>query len=407
MKRGCFKSESGQVWTLVAAAIVVILASVGTAGDLGLLHLERHKMQSAADSAALAGAAELNYGDTVSAARADAALNGYTDGTSSVTVTVNNPPTAGQYSGDEEYVEAIVAKPEPTFFLPVIGIKTVNVAARAVAGQANASGCVYALDPTVSGAVTGNGSITVSGSCGMLIDSTSSTALSVSGGAATFNTPVGIVGGYTVGTATFNPPPHTGIIATGDPLAYFNPPSFSSSACDYKNTTVGGNGNVTLNPGVYCGGITIKGGVNVTFNSGTYILNGGGLSASGGHTITGTGVTFYNTQGYSEYAPITLSGNVQVNLSAPTSDPMESMLFFTDRSVKSSLMNTVGGNSSTTYDGAIYMPNSPLTYFGNSSANGYTILVADTLALSGNVTIDNNYSSLNDGSPIRTVVLSE
>ncbi|HYA35743.1 MAG TPA: pilus assembly protein TadG-related protein [Candidatus Binataceae bacterium] len=403
MNRARLKSQSGQIWVLVAAAITVVLASVGMAGDIGVLYLQRHKMQSAADSAALAGADELNYGDTVSAARKDASSNGYANGVGSTTVTVNNPPTSGQYSGNSKYVEVIISKVQSTYFLPVLGIGSLNVAARAVAGESNASGCMYSLDPTMSGAVSGNGNITINGPCGMIVDSNSSTALSVSGGSATFDTPVGIVGGYTIGNATFNPPPHTGIISTGDPLAYYSPPTFSG--CDYKNTTV--NKTQTLNPGVYCGGITIKGNADVTFNPGTYILNGGGLSASGTHTITGTGVTFYNTQGYSAFAPISLSGNVTVNLSAPTSGPMEAMLFFQDRSITSSLMNTVGGNSSTTYDGAIYMPNSPLTYYGNSSANGYTILVADSLSFSGNVTIGNNYSSLNDGSPIRTVLLAE
>ncbi len=41
-------------------------------------------MQTAADSAAMAGAGELNYGDVSAGGKADAASNGYTDGTGSV-----------------------------------------------------------------------------------------------------------------------------------------------------------------------------------------------------------------------------------------------------------------------------------------------------------------------------------
>jgi len=404
MKRARTNSESGQVWTIVAASIAVILGVVGVATDLGLVQLERQKMQSAADSAALAGAAEVNYGDVTSAARADAASNGYpNDG--AVTVAVNNPPTAGQYSGNAKYVEVVVTKNERTFFLAALGTSNVSVAARAVAGQANSSGCIYALDPAASGAVLINGNATVTSSCGLIVDSSSSSAMILNGNI-TLDATTGIVGNYTKnGNVTVSPTPKTGIIATGDPLAYVNPPTVGS--CNYTNYSLNGNKTVTLSPGVYCGGISMNGNVNVTFSSGTYILDGGGMSVNGNATLSGSGVTFYNTQGYSSYGAITINGNAQVNLSAPTSGSMEAMLFFQDRSISSTSGSILNGNSSSTWDGAIYFPSSPLTFNGNSSVNGYTIVVGDKITVNGNSTVGSDYSSLADGSPIRTVVLAE
>src|SRR6202042_1688794 len=112
--------------------------------------------QTAADSAAMAGAEELNYGDLVAAGKADAASNGYTDGTSSVTVTINNPPTSGPNASNAGYVEAIVSKPEPTFFLRVLGVATMTVSTRAVAYEGNGPNCIYVTDPTASGALAAN-----------------------------------------------------------------------------------------------------------------------------------------------------------------------------------------------------------------------------------------------------------
>ena len=72
-----------------------------------------------------------------------------------------------------------------------------------------------------------------------------------------------------------------------------------------------------LNPGVYCGGITISNNARVTFNPGIYILLGGGFDASNNATLTGQNVSFYNTfDGTHPYAPVTLTNNVTATLSA-------------------------------------------------------------------------------------------
>jgi hypothetical protein len=55
--------------------------------------------------------------------------------------------------------------------------------------------------------------------------------------------------------------------------------------------------------------------------------------------------------------------------------------------------SVLNGNSSSTFDGALYFPTTQLTYNGNSSANGYTIVVADKLLVNGNSQMGNDYSS--------------
>jgi hypothetical protein len=162
-----------------------------------------------------------------------------------------------------------------------------------------------------------------------------------------------------------------------------------------------------LYPGTYCGGITISNGYT-NFNAGTYILAGGGLTTQGGPLMTGTGITFYNTTGTGGYKPINLTGGSTSNFSAPTSGPLTGILFFQDRSIPSSAAgSTVSGSATSTFDGALYFPTTTLSYSGSSSLNGYNIVIADKLSLSGSSTIGTNYSSLTGGSPIRGTVLAE
>ncbi len=148
---------SGQVIVLICVSLIALMGMIAVVTDFSFMQHQRNMMQTAADSAATAGAEELNYGDQVAAGRADAGSNGYTDGQSSVTVAINNPPSTGPNTANSAYVEASVTKPEPTYFLRVLGVSTMTVSARAVAYEGNGPNCIYALDPSASGALSTNG----------------------------------------------------------------------------------------------------------------------------------------------------------------------------------------------------------------------------------------------------------
>jgi Flp pilus assembly protein TadG len=404
-------SRSGQVIVMSAVALVALMGFLALAVDLGQFWTVRRDMQTAADAAATAGAIALRLKqDATAAARSVTALNGFTDGNNNVTVTVNNPPAGGTYAGNSNYVEVIVAQPEPTYFMRVLGYSSVKVNARAVGSSVNSPACVYALDPTVKGAlsVAGNSSVTLQ--CGAIVDSSDAAGLLTGGGGSMTATAIGVVGGYS-GTG-FSPTPKTGLAPAPDPLSYLSAPAVG--ACDHTNFHAGTAGNVVLNPGVYCGGIQISGNNQITFNPGVYILDGGGLKLTGSATLSGSGVTFYNTQYHNgtgntyAYAGVSLSGSAQVNLSAPTSGALEGMLFFQDRSVPATAGgSTVTGTSNSTFDGAVYFSTTALSFAGNSSSDGFTLLVGDTVAVTGNSNLQSNYSTLADGSPIRSTALYE
>ena len=404
-------SRRGQVIVLVCISLVAMMGMIGVVTDFAFMQHQRNMMQTAADSAAMAGSQELSYGDMAAAGKADAARNGYTDGASSVTVTINNPPSTGPNAANSAYVEAIVSKPEPTYFMRALGVGTLTVSARAVAYEGNGPNCIYVIDPAASGALSINGNVSILSSCGLLVDSSSSSGLTAVGNDTISATTIGVVGNYTSnGSVSFTPTPKIGVIAATDPLAHVQAPTVGS--CAHTNLSLNNAGSsgtpYQLYPGTYCGGITLHGSTDLNFNPGTYVFAGGGIDVHGNSVMTGTGVTFYLTSGTGGYAGVTLNGTSQVNFSAPTTGPLAGILFFQDRSIPTSgAGSTITGNSSSSFDGALYFPTTTLSFNGNSSSNGYSIVVADKLTLSGNSSLGSNYTSLNGGSPIKGTVLAE
>ncbi len=397
-------AERGFVLITTVLSLVVLAAFLGLAVDVGYVQLVKTRMQTAADAAALGGAQEMKANGSsavVTAARGDAALNGFTDGRNGVAVTVNNPPTSGYYQSDSTAVEVIIAQSVPAFFLELAGTSSTNVRARAVARQESGTSCLYMLDPSSSGTLSASGGATVQVNCGVVDNSSNSRAVTLSGGARIAATSVSIVGNYSVsGGASISPAPTTGVTADGDPLSYLPTPSVG--ACTQTNLSVSGGNTKTLDPGVYCNGLRLSGGAVVTLNPGVYIMEGGGLSVSGGARLSGTGVMFYLTAGSGYgYGAVNLSGGTTVILAAPTTDSYAGILFYQDRSISSGTASSFSGGTGAVLQGAVYFPTTSLTYSGGSTSAAYTVLVAKAITFSGGTTLNSDYSSLPAGSPVK------
>jgi Putative Flp pilus-assembly TadE/G-like len=386
-----FARNSGQALVAATVGLVALIGATGLAVDMGYLRYQKRLQQSAADSAAIAGAAEVGYGSVAGAAQQDSTLNGFTDGVNHVTVVVNQPPATGPYAGLTGYVEVLVTAEHPTFFIKIFGVNTATLTARAVAQYAGAKNCVYALEGGLG--ITNSGTFTAP-LCGVvddgdLLNSGNLTAASVD------------VHGAASGTATI-PGAVTGIVQAADPLAFIPLPA--GGGCQTPNFAPNP---VILFPGDYCAGINITGAKNVIFSPGVYEVTAGGISFNGTGIITGNGVTF-------SIAPT--GGNVsvngapgatqQLNLTAPTTGTNAGVLFYQDP--LNLAPASIQGFGTTTLQGALYFPSATLT-LGNisSGANGYTIVVGKTLNLSGTLNLGSDYSSLPNGSPIKQAVLVE
>jgi hypothetical protein len=330
------------------------------------------------------------------------------DGVDGVTVTINIPPTTGNYTTNNYAAEAIVRQANSTYFMNLFNISSVTVAARSVVAASSSSNCIYALDSSAQDAFLESGGATVNLNCGIVDDSSNSKGLETTGGSThLIATNISVVGNYNAsGGSTISPTPTTGAKVVSDPLAYLTAPTVPGT-CDHTGYTLSG-GTATINPGTYCNGITVSSsGTTLYLNTGLYILKGGGLTVSGGANIVSNtgGVTFDNTSGggYS-YKQLTVSGGSTSSLAAPTASSngaLEGILFF-DRTGTSSSKETISGGSGAQFTGALYFPKSEVDFTGGSSGAGdWTIIVADKVLFSGASAMGRDFSNYPDGSPIK------
>ena len=391
---------------MVVIALAVLVTIVGLANDIGYAWRARLSMQSAADAGALAAADALFMGGGVSpstAAQSATTQNGFTNGSGTstnsnhVTVTVNNPPASGPNSGNSNAVEVIVAQAQPTYFLAVAGFTSLNVSARSVALVQSSQNCMYSLSPSAAGALSMSANSTISSSCGIAIDSSSSTALTGASNTSITAPSLGIVGGKSWSGSTLPSNTSTGVAVVSDPLAYVPTPSVSGSCSSLSL----GKGTNSVPSGYYCGMSTSSNStINLT-STGTYSFNGT-VNLKSNTTLNGTNVTLYFKTG-----SLSLSSNTTLNLSAPTSGTYAGIVIFQDRADSTPL--ALSSNSGMTLTGAVYAPDANVSLSSNSFTDVYSIVVASTISMASNSTININadYSSLANGSPIKTAAAVE
>ena len=119
--------QRGQVMVIFALMLPVFIGMLGLGIDAAHLFQSRRAIQSAADLAALAGASQLP-GDPAAARAAAldiAAQNGFSTG-----VTVNVP-----FEGDPNKIEVRITDEVGTYFMPALGLSSVDVSARTVASH--------------------------------------------------------------------------------------------------------------------------------------------------------------------------------------------------------------------------------------------------------------------------------
>jgi hypothetical protein len=392
---------------------------MGLAIDAGYLYHLRRRMQTAADAGAMAAAHELKKGswesDVIQAARDDAALNGF-DGSHGEVIAVNRPPTNGSQAGDRDFVEVIITQDAPTFFMRVLGLDAATVQARAVGGLVGASSaCIYVLDPSGDKAFEVSSGSRVNGACGVYVNSNHRFALSVTSDSHLTGSSIDVVGDYEATSgSTVTPSPDTGVSPEDDPLADLLPPSYGGCNVNqnpYKISSVVR----ILNPGVYCGGISVESGGHAILNPGIYVLRGGGLRVSSGSTIEGYGVAFYNTTHPSyAYGRIDIDSNATAVLSAPDAGPMAGILFFGDRNHNgpSDLTNYVRSNSISYFEGTLYFPTQRLEFASNTVVNdgaAWTMIVAYRLRVHSNtiLQVNTDYSASSSRPPEKKAALVE
>jgi hypothetical protein len=245
---------------------------------------------------------------------------------------------------------------------------------------------IYVLNPTASGAVTlsGNSSIKILGP--VVVDSSSSSAISAGGNSQLTASAVDVLGGITKNnTATVGIPPATGV-SVSDPLAGLASPS-TTGLTNYGSVSLAGSSSLTICQGIYSQ-IKVSGNASLTMKPGIYIIEGGGFTVTGNASVAGAGVMIYNAgSNYpgtgGNFGGITFSGSGTFHLSAPTSGTYAGILIFQSRQNTRAL--SFSGNAMAGMGGTIYAANALLSMSGNASLQN--ALDVGMLNLSGNVAL--------------------
>ncbi len=388
---------------IMGLSLPVMVGVAGLAVDVSMWQYNKNNAQGAADAAAMSAVASAIAGDSTDRIRSEAysvaATAGYVRG-QNATVTLNNPPTSGAYSGNVNAYEVIITETQPRYFsaLYMKGGPTIYARAVALVTSTSIASCVVSLASSGSSVInlTGNGKVNLT-NCNLDGNSTDPASLSLNGNALVAAQGVNLAGGFsTTGNASIVTP---SLVTNGsrvtDPYASRVIPSYSG--CDQKNYSATG-GTLPSNASgitVYCGGLSFSSQMTETIPPGIYIIDGGNFTISGGASVTGTGVTFIltnsSTSTSATIGSFNVSGTGVVNLTAPTTGPTAGIVFWIDKRATSGTTSSFTGNGLGNLTGAIYAPSSAVSYNGNgSSTTGCTQIVSNTVTFVGNATLSHN-----------------
>ena len=402
-----FAKDKGAVAIITALLMTVFVGFAALTIDVGVWHSEKRNLQTAADAGAVGGAmalAKTGAASINSYANRDLALNDCSG--PSCTIVINHPPTSGVKAGDPGSVEVILSKPAPLYLSGLFLGTAPTINARAVSGQNSGPACLILLGTTGTDLnVNGSNHITAN-NCGIQVNSPVAGALAMSGASAVLKaSTVNVVGTVTGNLSNVQGNLNQGAASLADPYASLAGVTLTPGACTQTNYTIKSK-TQTINPGTYCGGITAQSGANLTMSPGVYYLvnngvgnnpsNAGNFSVTSNANVTGNGVTIIlmTTGGSTNYGNVSISGNGNVNLVAPTSTAglpagIPAGILFYGRKTTGS--DTFSGSGTLNMTGVMYFPNDDLIFSGNPSVNGSATcnhIVSKTLSMSGTVNIN-------------------
>ncbi len=375
---------TGNVVTIFAVAAVPVMFAGGLAIDYSRISSAISEGQDAADSAVLAAAAA-----GIGSGKQDAATKIAMD-----MLNGNLPVQFASKISDPVITfpdKTIVANFDieiPTTLTRILYKDTVKVHIMAQAGKSIlATACVIALGKNGTG-ISINGSPTLSmPNCMLYSNKEGSKSINIEGSAVIDASGMCSVGATQLsgGSLTIKSESESNCPPLDDPLAGWTPPTFDSSLCNYtnfNNSSSRRNKNISMQPGIYCGGMVLDGFKNVNFEPGIYIIKDGPMIVKSKLSLFGEDVGFYLT-GVDSY--ITLSGSASIDLAAAKTGEMAGVLFAQDPVTTVIQFSNITGNSTVSLLGIVYLPGSHFELSGASptSVPPVTQIIAHSVEIRG------------------------
>jgi hypothetical protein len=416
MPHNRYRTRRGTVQIWVALMGLLLIGFLGLSVDTAWTTWAGHQLQNSVESAAIAGA--LSVRDDEPAARLAAAhfaeLNPVAGEPLMLDLNERNEPDGnivlGRYLRGTRVFDhtmrpnAVLARSSRTvnlFFGQLFGVASVELTRSAIAMSTGGDGAaLLVLHPTAPGAFDIGGQATLIVEGGHIqVNSRHSEAVKF-GGTAILQAEILMVNGGTFG----NPPPGLDDILRGvppqaDPMAYLPEPQ-TAGRPNHGSAVVGPQASVTLSPGYYPGGISIRG--TAHFEPGIYIV--GTLNVSTSAAVTGSGITIFitaeNANNTGTFAVDITAGPLfslePPNLQAhafPGANIYEGVVLFQKRGVINPAKLSFSGG--TQLHGTWYFPTNRVTVEG-SGRNHLARLIASELKLMGSATSTINFTGNQD-----------
>lgn len=433
MLRRLRRREDGATAIITGVMATVMIGFTALATEGGSWYVIKRNAQTAADAAAFAGAAEYLANATPlmtpaeravalaamdAAAREVAARNGFADGVDGTTVAVEwRPAWSAAHGGDTRAVGVVIERTTPLQLAALfLGNENARIGARAVATSIDlitGTNCVAALG-------TGGGGLVVQGSGGVIAAGCSlgsngaitqandspvtAFTMSARGLVQASSNPENVT--LARAAASYQPriidslaPGQLAGIPTPDPNKTCQHTSFAVPTDSERATPeVPVPPPVAMTPGVYCGGIDLRGGV--TLAPGVYHIQGGDLrvdaTANVANLNPGGGVTFVFTGANpSDIGGPVIDSGARVDLTGGGSTVglgfYPGVLMYQDHRKPVGSTHTLTGGPNITTRGVFYLPSSDLTISGNfgrtTTCKGF---IAGSITLTGNSALRTN-----------------
>ncbi|WP_395076222.1 TadE/TadG family type IV pilus assembly protein [Hyphococcus sp.] len=426
MLKSLFKEVGGNVAIISALTLPLVLGFVGGGVDFYRWNNERVALKELADTLATRGAREFllaNATETQIRAVVDNVLeSGFAE---SYGFSALAHDVAVDMDDAEVTVNLVTHPAEGLFltnFMPFMADHNITSTAVALGGM---NVCVVALEDHDAGAVSAavNSSL-LAEECSIMSNSVSTQGV-VSSGLSEISAGLICSGGGSYGGAqNFSPQPTLDCPTYNDPLVERAPPTVGActefdaaygdridevataalgSVTDTVDNLTGGlTGNLagglldtvglgadhyTLNPGVYCGGLTIGALADVTFNPGIYVIKDGPLAVGLGGKLLGENVGFYLVGDESTFY---FGPEAVIDLTAPKDGPMAGILFFEDRNAPTNRVHRILSDDARTLLGTFYLSRGVLqvaSLLPVADQSAYTAIVARKLDMDGSPTL--------------------
>jgi Flp pilus assembly protein TadG len=391
--RSAIACQAGLSAISFAAAAPALITAVGLASDISIATMKKAELQSLADQAAIASANELALGitsQTVLLATASSFVDASASGTERA---IQKSAELGEQNSS---VTVTLTENWTPMFAHFVGFDVTPIrvdATASLAGQSNI--CMLALDTSGNGAIsTTKAAYIKAPNCAVYSNSSSSESIIVSDQSRIEANSICSAGGFNFKGKATPPSVMSDCPVVADPLEKRQKPSFGS--CDFKNVVIA-KGTASVSPGVYCGGLTIKGDAKVTINPGTYIMDDGPFSVVGDAIVSGEDVAFFMTGAHST---IKFDNNATVSLSGAETGDLAGLLFFEDASSNIGRRHIIRATHVENLTGTIYLPSGELLVDPNSSVgadSAYTAIVAYRIAVDNgpSLVLNTDYQATN------------